>query len=83
MISTLSTGLSTLSTGLSKSDEFIKNNAVNTYTRLIQFDNDKKVHLTEDTAIPGSDIPVPRYVRCSALMFPNDKDMSQRPSIFD
>ena len=64
--------ISTLSTGLSKSDEFIKNNAVNTYTPHIQFDNDKKVHLTEDTAIPGSDIPVRRYVRCSALMFPND-----------
>ena len=64
--------ISTLSTGLSKSDKFIKNNAVNTYTRHIQFDNDKKVHLTEDTAIPGSDIPVRRYVRCSALMLPND-----------
>ena len=64
--------ISTLSTGLSKSDKFIKKNAVNTYTRHIQFDNDKKVHLTEDTAISGSDIPVRHYVRCSALMFPND-----------
>ena len=64
--------ISTLSTGLSKSNEFIKNNAVNTYTHHIQFDNDKKVHLTEDTSIPGSNIPVHRYVRCSALMFPND-----------
>ena len=64
--------ISTLSTGLSKSDKFIKNNAVNTYICHIQFDNDKKVHLAEDTAIPGSDIPVHRYVRCSALMFPND-----------
>ena len=64
--------ISTLSTGLSKSDKFIKNNAVNTYTHHIQFDNDKEVHLTEDTVIPGSDIPVHRYIRCSALMFPND-----------
>ena len=64
--------ISTLSTGLSKSNEFIKNNAVNTYACHIQFDNDKKVHLTEDTVIPSSDIPVRRYVRCSALMFPND-----------
>ena len=64
--------ISTLSTGLSKSDELIKNNAVNTYTHHIQFDNDKKVHLTEDTAMPGGDIPVHHYIRCSALMFPND-----------
>ena len=64
--------ISTLSTGLSKSNEFIKNNAVNTYTHHIQFDNDKKVHLTEDKAIPGSDIPVHRYVRSSALMFLTD-----------
>ena len=64
--------ISTLSTGFSKSDKFIKNNAVNTYTCHIQFDNDKKVHLTEDTAIPGSDIPVRHYVRCSALMFSNN-----------
>ena len=64
--------ISTLSTGLSKSAEFIKNNASNTYTCHIQFDNDKKVHLTEETAIPSSNIPVCHYVRCSALMFPND-----------
>ena len=64
--------ISTLSTGLSKRDEFIKNNAVNTYSCHSQFDNEKKVHLTEDTAIPSSDIPVCHYIRCSALMFPND-----------
>ena len=45
---------------------------LSTPTHHIQFDNDKKVHLTEDTAIPGSDIPVRCYIRCSALMFPND-----------
>ena len=64
--------ISTLSTGLSKSEEFIKNTAVNTYKRYVKFNNDKKVYLNEDTSIPESDIPVHRYVRCSSLLYPND-----------
>ena len=64
--------LSTLSTGLNKSDEFIKDNAVNTYVRTIKFNNDTKVHLTEEASIPASEIPVRRYVRCSTFLYPND-----------
>ena len=64
--------LSTLSTGLNKSDEFIKDNAVNTYVRTIKFDNDTNVHLTEETSIPASEIPVRRYVRCSTFLYLND-----------
>ena len=64
--------ISTLSTGLSKSEEFIKNTVVNTYTRYVKFNNDKKVYLNEDMSIPESDIPVRRYVRCSSLLYPND-----------
>ena len=64
--------ISTLSTRLSKSEEFIKNTTVNTYTRYVKFNNDKKVYLNEDTSIPESDIPVRRYVRCSSLLYPND-----------
>ena len=64
--------LSTLSTGLSKSDEFIKDNAINTYVRDLKFNNDVKTQLTEEQAIPASEIPVRRYVRCASLLYPND-----------
>ena len=64
--------LSTLSTVLNKSDEFIKDNAVNTYVHTIKFNNDTKVHLTEVTSIPVSEIPVRSYVRCSTFLYPND-----------
>ena len=63
---------STLSTGLNKSDEFIKNNAVNTYVHTIKFNNNTKVHLTEETSIPASEISVRHYVRCSTFLYPND-----------
>ena len=36
------------------------------------FKNNKKVHLNEDTAIPASEIPVRRYVRCNSLLYPTD-----------
>ena len=64
--------LSTLSTGLNKSDEFIKDNAINTYVRDLKFNNDVKTQLTEEQAIPASEIPVRRYVRCASLLYPND-----------
>ena len=63
--------LSTLSTGLSKSDEFIKDNAINTNVRDLKFNNDVKTQLTEEQAIPASEIPVRRYVRCALLLYPN------------
>ena len=64
--------LSTLSTGLNKSNEFIKDNAVNRYVHTIKFNNDTKVHLTEETSIPASEIPVRHDVRCSTFLYPND-----------
>ena len=36
------------------------------------FKNNKKVHLDEDTAIPASEIPVRRNVRCNSLLYPTD-----------
>ena len=36
------------------------------------FKNNEKVHLNEDTAIPASEIPVRRYVRCNSLLYPTD-----------
>ena len=75
--------LSTLSTGLNKSDEFINDNAVNTYVRTIKFNNDTKVHLTEETSIPVSEIPVRRYVRCSTFLYLNDIRMSLYLYIFN
>ena len=64
--------LSTLLTGLSKSDEFIKDNAINTYVRDLKFNNDMKTQLTKEQAIPASEIPVRRYIRCASLLYPND-----------
>ena len=64
--------LSTLSARQNKSEEFINDNAVNTYVCTIKFNNDTKVHLTEETSIPASEIPVRRYVRCATFLYPND-----------
>ena len=64
--------LSTLSTELSKSDEFIKDNAVNTYVQDLKFNNDVKTQLTEEQAILASEIPVRRYIRYASLLYPND-----------
>ena len=36
------------------------------------FKNNEKVHLNEDTAIPASEIPVRRYLRCNSLLYPTD-----------
>ena len=36
------------------------------------FKNNEKVYLNEDTAIPVSEIPVRRYVRCNSLLYPTD-----------
>ena len=36
------------------------------------FKNNEKVYLNEDTAIPASEIPVRRYVRCNSLLYPTD-----------
>ena len=63
---------STLSTGLNKNEEYIKENCINTYVRQVTFKNNEKVHLNEDTAIPASEIPVRRYVRCNSLLYPTD-----------
>ena len=60
---------STLSTGLNKNEEYIKENCINTYVRQVTFKNNEKVHLDEDTAIPASEIPVRRYVRCNSLLY--------------
>ena len=63
---------STLSTGLNKNKEYIKENCINTYLRQVTFKNNEKVYLNEDTAIPASEIPVRRYVRCNSLLYPTD-----------
>ena len=63
---------STLSTGLNKNEEYIKENCINTYVRQVTFKNNEKVYLNEDTAIPASEIPVRRYVRCNSLLYPTD-----------
>ena len=56
---------STLSTGLNKNEEYIKENCINNYVRQVTFKNNEKVHLDEDTAIPASEIPIRRYIRCN------------------
>ena len=63
---------STLSTGLNKNEEYTKENCINTYVQQVTFKNNEKVHLDEDTAIPASEIPVRRYVRCNSLLYPTD-----------
>ena len=63
---------STLSTGLNKNEEYIKENWINTYVQQVTFKNNEKVHFDEDTAIPASEIPVRRYVRCNSLSYPTD-----------
>ena len=63
---------STLSTGLNKIEEYIKENCINTYVRQVTFKNNEKVHLNKDTAIPVSEIPIGRYVRCNSLLYPTD-----------
>ena len=63
---------STLLTGLNKNEEYIKENCINTYVRQVTFKNNEKVHLDEDTAIPASEIPARRYIRCNSLLYPPD-----------
>ena len=63
---------STLSTGLNKNEEYIKENCINTYVRQVTFKNNGKVYLNEGTAIPASQIPVRRYIRCNSLFYPTD-----------
>ena len=63
---------STLSTGLNKNEEYIKENCINTYIQQVTFKNNEKVYLNEDTAIPASEIPVRKYVRCNSLLYPTD-----------
>ena len=63
---------STLSTGLNKNEEYIKENCINTYVQQVTFKNNEKVYLNEDTAIPASEIPIRRYVRCNSLLYPTD-----------
>ena len=36
------------------------------------FKNNGKVYLNKDTAIPASEIPVRRYIRCNSLLYPTD-----------
>ena len=57
---------STLLTGLNKNEEYIKENCINIYVRQVTFKNNEKVHLNKDTAIPASEIPIRRYVRCNS-----------------
>ena len=63
---------STLSTGLNKNEEYKKENCINTYVRQVTFKNNEKVYLNKDTAIPASEIPVRRYIRCNLLLYPTD-----------
>ena len=63
---------STLSTGLNKNKEYIKEICINTYIQQVTFKNNEKVHLNEDTAIPVSEIPIRRYVRCNSLLYPTE-----------
>ena len=69
--------LATLSTGLHKSDEFIKGNANNMYTRIVAFSNRKKVRLNEETAIPRAENVegTIRYLRCDSITYPSDYDI--------
>ena len=71
------TTLATLSTGLHKSDEFIKENANNMYTRIVTFSNGKKVRLNEETAIPRAENieGTVRYLRCDSITYPSDHDI--------
>ena len=71
------TTLSTLSTGLHKSDEFIKENANNMYTRIVTFSNGKKVRLNEETAIPRAENVegTVRYLRCDSITYLSDYDI--------
>ena len=42
-----------LSTGLNKSKAFIKDNAIEIHTRELNFKNNEKIYLNEDTEIPA------------------------------
>ena len=63
---------STLSPGLNKSDEFIKKNTIDLHTRHIEFFNNTKVHLNEDTRVPAAKLPIRHYICCGALGYFND-----------
>ena len=77
IVTTIMTTLTTLSTGLHKSDEFIKGNANNMYTRIVAFSNGKKVCLNEETAIPRAENVegTIRYLRCNSITYPSDYDI--------
>ena len=47
---------STLSMGLNKSDQYIKENAIDIRTRILDFKNNEKVYLTKETRIPRPDV---------------------------
>ena len=70
--------LATLSTGLHKSDEFIKENATDMYTRIVTFSNGRKVRLNEETSIPRAVEGTVRYLRCDSITYPSDYDVCHR-----
>ena len=70
--------LATLSTGLHKSDEFIKENATNMYTRIVTFSNGRKVRLNEETSIPRAVEDTIRYLQCDSITYPLDYDVCHR-----
>ena len=70
--------LATLSTGLHKSDEFIKENATDMYTRIVTFSNGRKVRLNEETSIPHAVEGTVRYLRCNSITYPSDYDVCHR-----
>ena len=76
----MATSVSTLSTGLNKSDEFIKNNAIQLHTRIVTFKNREKIHTKEHTAIPAADDPdgTARYVRCESFTYFPDYDICHK-----
>ena len=57
---------STLSTGLNKSEAFIKDNAIDIHTRELNFKNNEKIYLNEDTEIPAGK-GIKRYICCLTI----------------
>ena len=63
---------STLSMGLNKSDQYIKENAIDIHTRILDFKSNEKVYLTKEIQIPQLEVPVKRYIRCESFGYYED-----------
>ena len=55
-----------LSTGLNKSKAFIKDNAIDTHTRELNFKNNKKIYLNKDMEIPTGK-RIKSYICCLTI----------------